>query len=126
MRAVRAMPQDAAHHLARIRTICAALPETTERPSHGEPTFFVHKRVYVMFADRHHGDPRIAVWLPTPPGAQAALIEAEPAVFFRPPYVGVRGWVGIDLDAIGDDELREHVEVAWGLVAPRRLLGGGG
>lgn len=79
-----------------------------------------------MFADHHHNDPRIAVWLPVPPGAQAALIEAEPAVFFRPPYVGVRGWVGIDLDTIGDDELRAHVEVAWGLVAPRRLLRGGG
>ncbi len=59
------------HHLTRIRSICAALPETAERPSHGEPTFFVHKRVYVLFADHHHDDPRIAVWLPVPPEAQA-------------------------------------------------------
>lgn len=110
-----------ATHLARIRAICASLPETTERPSHGEPTFFVHKRVYVMFANDHHGDGRIAVWLPAPLGAQDALIAADPDTYFRPPYVGVRGWVGIALDRVDDEALRGHVEVAWSLVAPKRL-----
>jgi hypothetical protein len=107
--------------LERVRQICAALPETTERLSHGEPTFFVRGKVYVMFADNHHGDGRVAVWLPAPPGAQEALVEATPATFFRPPYVGGRGWLGIILAAIDDDALRLYVETAWELVAPKRL-----
>jgi hypothetical protein len=57
-----------------------------------------------------------------PPGAQAGLIESEPAVFFFPPYVGKRGWVGIILDQVSDDELRAHIEVAWELVAPKKLI----
>jgi hypothetical protein len=108
-------------HLARVRRICVALPETTEKLSHGEPTFFVHKKVYVMFANNHHNDGRIAVWLPVPPGVQSLLIEAAPEKFFKPPYVGVRGWVGIDLTYISDDELALHVREAWRQIAPKRL-----
>jgi hypothetical protein len=107
--------------LERVRSICFALPEASERLSHGEPTFFVGGKVFVMFADNHHGDGRVAVWLPVPPDAQEALSEARPATFFRPPYVGGRGWVGIVLDAIDDAELRLYIETAWELVAPKRL-----
>ncbi|MCB0236796.1 MAG: MmcQ/YjbR family DNA-binding protein, partial [Anaerolineae bacterium] len=56
--------------LERVRPLCLALPETSERLSHGEPTFFVHKKVFVMFADNHHDDGRVAVWLPVPAGLQ--------------------------------------------------------
>lgn len=108
-------------HLDRVQRICHALPETEERLSHGEPTFFVRKRVYVMFANNHHNDGRVAVWLPVPPGAQEMLIEADPAKFFKPPYVGVRGWVGIVLAAVDDEELALHIHAAWRLIAPRRL-----
>lgn len=109
-------------HLDRVRALCLALPETSERPSHGEPTFFVHKKVFVMFANNHHDDGHIAVWLPVPPGAQTSLIETTPDVYFRPPYVGHRGWVGIELDQISDEELAYHIGVAWELIAPKRLL----
>jgi hypothetical protein len=108
--------------LARIRPICLSLPETSERLSHGEPTFFVHKKVFVMFADHHHEDGRIAVWLPVPVGLQPTLIESNPDVYFRPPYVGHRGWLGIDLQRVNDADLRYHIQVAWELIAPRRLL----
>ena len=108
--------------LTRVRRLCLALPEASERLSHGEPTFFVGKKVFVMFADNHHGDGRVAVWLPVPPGMQAALIAEAPAVYFRPPYVGHRGWVGIELARVSDDELAFHVRTAWELVAPKRLL----
>lgn len=106
----------------RVRRLCLALPETSEKLSHGEPTFFVHKKVFVMFANNHHGDGRVAVWLPVPAGVQAGLIEAEPQVFFKPPYVGVKGWVGIELSRIDDEDLNLHVQMAWELVAPKRLL----
>jgi hypothetical protein len=107
--------------LARVRQICAALPESSERLSHGEPTFFVRNRVYVMVANNHHGDGHIAVWVPVPPGFQEGLIESAPATYYRPPYVGGRGWVGIELAQISDEDLRYHIRVAWGLVAPKRL-----
>lgn len=108
--------------LERIRHICSALPETTERLSHGEPTFFVNNKVFVMFADNHHNDGHIAVWLPVPSGLQTALVETTPDTYFKPPYVGVRGWVGIELDRISDKDLTFHIQVAWELIAPKRLL----
>ena len=111
-------------HLSRVRRICAAMPETTEKLSHGEPTFFVRKKVFAMFANNHHNDGRIAVWLPAPPGLQAMLIKLSPDTFFRPPYVGVRGWVGIELERISDEELAAHLWDAWRLVAPKTLLKG--
>lgn len=108
--------------LERVRRICLTLPETTERLSHGEPTFFVKDKVYVMFANNHHNDGHIAVWLPVPSGLQSTLIESAPETFFNPPYVGVRGWVGIELDKISDQDLTFHIQVAWELIAPKRLL----
>ena len=108
--------------LERVRRICSALPETTERLSHGEPTFFVNKKVFVMFADNHHNDGRIAVWVPVPAGFQAGLIETDPGTFFKPPYVGIRGWIGIELDRISDKDLTFHIQMAWELIAPKRLL----
>lgn len=107
--------------LRRVRRICAALPETTEKLSHGEPTFFVRKKVYVMFANNHHNDGHIAVWIPVPQGMQPMLLRTEPQRFFLPPYVGVRGWVGIELDRMDDDDLAFHLCEAWRLIAPKKL-----
>ena len=107
--------------LARIRICCAALPETSERLSHGEPTFFVRKKVFVMFADNHHNDGRVAVWLPVQEGLQRVLVESSPQIFFYPPYVGKRGWVGINLDKISDEDLTFYIHTAWELTAPKRL-----
>jgi hypothetical protein len=85
--------------LARLRTLCLALPEANERLSHGEPTFFAGKgKVFAMFDDHHHDADHVAVWLPMPPGAQELLVESDPERFFRPPYVGPSGWVGVRLD----------------------------
>src|ERR1700694_2239065 len=108
-------------HLRRVRRVCTALPETTEKLSHGEPTFFVRKKVFAMFANNHHNDGHVAVWIPAPPGLQASLIKASPETFYKPPYVGVRGWVGIELDNIGDEDLAFHIREAWRLIAPKTL-----
>ncbi|HEV2963257.1 MAG TPA: MmcQ/YjbR family DNA-binding protein, partial [Candidatus Angelobacter sp.] len=78
-------------HLRRVRRICNTLPEVTEKLSHGEPTFFVRKKVFTMFANNHHNDGHIAVWIPAPPGMQAMLIKSSPQTYFKPPYVGVKG-----------------------------------
>jgi hypothetical protein len=107
--------------LRRVRRLCGALPQTMEKLSHGEPTFFVGKKVYVMFANNHHNDGHIAVWIPVAAGLQASLLTTEPRKFFMPPYVGVRGWVGIELDEIDDEELGAYILEAWRLIAPKRL-----
>lgn len=108
--------------IERVRQICLALPETTEKLSHGEPTFFVRKKVFVMFANNHHNDGHIAVWLPVPDGLQSSLIEKDPEVYFKPPYVGGRGWVGIELERMDDEALSFHIQMAWELIAPKRLV----
>jgi hypothetical protein len=112
-------------HLRRVRRICSAMPEASEKLSHGEPTFFVRKKVFAMFANNHHNDGHIAVWIPAPPGTQAMLIHNSPETYFRPPYVGVRGWVGVELEAIGDEELALHIRKAWEMVAPKALIAAG-
>jgi len=101
----------------RVRRICLALPGATEKLSHGEPTFFVRKKVFAMFADNHHNDGHVAVWIPVPPGDQKKLIESEPKKFFRPPYVGVKGWVGVEIAQVDDDELGFFLTEARRLVA---------
>ena len=112
--------------LARVRRICTALPETLEKLSHGEPTFLAGgKRVFAMFTNNHHQDGHIAVWVPAPHGLQAALIEEAPEIYYRPPYVGPSGWVGIELDRISDEALAAHIRQAWKLVAPKKLQAGG-
>ena len=108
-----------------MRRICSALPQVTERLSHEEPTFFVGKKVFAMFANNHRGDGHIAVWVPALPGLQAMLTGVSPETYFKPPYVGVRGWIGIELDCVGDDELASHIQAAWRLIAPKRLQAGG-
>jgi hypothetical protein len=108
-------------YLQRVRRICLGMPETWEKLSHGEPTFFVGKKVFAMFANNHHNDGRIAVWCPAPIGIQAMLIETEPEKFFKPPYVGVRGWIGIHLDSVRDAELTSHLHQAWRLIATAKI-----
>jgi len=99
------------------------MPECTEKLSHGEPTFFVRKKVFAMFANNHHDDGHIAVWIPALPGLQGILIQSSPKTFFKPPYVGVRGWVGIELECISDEDLAAHVSEAWLLIAPKKMRG---
>ena len=116
------MDQDAA--LARIREICLGLPETSERLSHGAPTFFVRgKRAFTMVLSNHHGDGRFAIWCAAPDGMQTLLVETDPERFFVPPYVGHRGWLGVRLDRDLDwGELAGIVEDAYAEVAPPKLV----
>ncbi len=106
-----------------LRRLCLDLPETTERLSHGEPTWFVQgRKTFVTYADRHHDD-RLAFWCAAPAGVRDALVGSDPDRFFVPPYVGHRGWLGVWLDVPVDwEELAEIVADAYRMVAPRRLL----
>jgi hypothetical protein len=107
--------------IERVRRICLALPDTWEKISHGEPTWFVGKKVFAMFSNNHHEDGHVAVTLPAAIGIQEMLIRKSPQKFYRPPYVGVRGWIGIELDRVSDKELALHIQEAWRLIALPKL-----
>jgi hypothetical protein len=109
----------------RVRALCQAFPEVTERASHGAPTWFVRdKKTFVMlWAFGHHDDHHPHLWCAAPPGAQQELIAADPGRFFRPPYVGHRGWLGVRLDRDPDwAEIAELCEDAFRVVAPKTLV----
>ena len=110
--------------LERLREICLALPETSERLSHGAPTFFVRgKRAFLMVLTDHHGDGRFAIWCAAPAGVQGMLVENDSEKFFVPPYVGHRGWLGMRLDRGLDwEEIAGIAEDAYAEVAPPKLV----
>lgn len=121
MRNSREKRDSGARPIERVRRICLALPETWEKISHGEPTWFVGKKVFAMFSNNHHNDGHIAVTIPAAIGIQEMLIKTSPKKFYRPPYVGVRGWVGIEVDRVSDKELAQHLNQAWRLIATAKI-----
>jgi hypothetical protein len=109
--------------LERLRAICLALPEATEKIAWGEPTWRVRGKLFAQLDDHHHGADHLAVWLPAALGEQEAMIFTDPARFFRPPYVGQRGWVGVRIDRRPNwTQVAALVESAYRQVAPPRLL----
>ena len=119
------MSSKRADPLARVRRICMALPEVTERLSHGEPTWFVRgKNVFVSLSPHgHHQNDFPHLTCAAPPGVQQELVHAEPERFFRPPYVGGRGWLGVRLDVDVDwDEIAGICADAYRCIAPKRLV----
>ena len=104
----------------RLRAICLALPETTEKMAWGEPTWRVRGRLFAQLDDHHHGADRLAVWLPAALGVQELLIKSDPRRFFVPPYVGPRGWIGVRIDGRPNWRLvTTLVHDAYAQVTPR-------
>jgi hypothetical protein len=110
--------------LRATRSICLALPEVSERLSHGSPAWFIReKRTLTMFVDDHHGDGILGLWCPAFPGVQEEMVALEPERFFRPPYVGPSGWLGVRLDVDVDwDEVRGILTDSYRKVAPKTLV----
>jgi phosphoribosylglycinamide formyltransferase-1/phosphoribosylamine--glycine ligase/phosphoribosylglycinamide formyltransferase/phosphoribosylformylglycinamidine cyclo-ligase len=115
--------------LSQVERICLALPETSSKVSHGAPSFMVAGKMFAYFSDDHHSDGRTAVLVKTSGlEEQEMLIEAEPDLYYRPPYIGHKGWIGLRLDR-GDpdwDHVSDRIAYSWELTAPRRLLEMGG
>lgn len=107
----------------RVRSICLALPEVTERQSHGSPAFFVGRQFVMLSPEGHHEHDFPHLWCAAPDGAQRALIAASPDRVFYPPYVGTRGWIGVRLDgAVDFDEIEMFCEDAYRCIATKRQL----
>ena len=105
--------------IERLRAICLALPEATEKQAWGDPTFRVRDKIFAM---EKRGDGRISLWCKAPPGSQEILVGADPELFFVPPYVGSKGWIGVRLDRNPDwEEVAEVVKRSYRLIAPKRL-----
>jgi hypothetical protein len=114
----------AAAALTKVRAVCLALPEVVERPSHGAPTFFIGAKgkSFLNFSDNHHADGRLAVVVAAPPGFQAMILDTNRDAYYRPPYVGGAGWVGVRLDrGTSWDEIATVIEQAYLTVAPPSL-----
>lgn len=104
---------------ARLRSICLALPEATEKEAWGDPTFRVREKIFAM---EKRGDGRVSIWCKAAPGSQAILVGADPELFFVPPYVGSKGWIGMRLDAKPDwNEVAAIVRRSYRLTAPKKL-----
>ena len=104
-----------------LRSICLAFPGVTERQSHGAPAFFAGGQFLTLWIDGHHDHHFPHLWCAAPPGVQDELVTSEPHRFFRPPYVGGRGWLGVRLDAgIDWSEIERICEEAFRTVAPRK------
>ena len=117
-------PPDAAYE--RVRDICLGFPAAEEKISYGSPAFHVRGKMFASFADDHHGDGRLALLCKSTAARQRELVASDPKRFFVPPYVGVSGWVGVDVhperaDWIG---LQMLVEEAWLAVAPPKIARG--
>ena len=110
--------------LKRLRAVCLAFPEVSERFSHSAPSFFIReKKTLCMFVDDHHGDGILGIWCPAFPGVQEEMVAAEPDRFFRPPYVGPSGWLGVRLDRDVDwEEVRLILTDSYRKVAPKTLV----
>ena len=104
----------------RLRRLCLALPEATEKQTWGDPTFRVRDRIFAM---EKRGDGRVSLWCKAPPGSKQILVGADPERFFVPPYVGHKGWIGMLLDDAGVDwaEVAVVVRRSYRLIAPKRL-----
>jgi predicted DNA-binding protein (MmcQ/YjbR family) len=112
-----------AHDISQgVRDICLWLPQAEEANSHGSPIFRVRGKTFAMYSVNHHGDGRVALWLSAVPGAQEAHVRSNPKHFFVPPYVGVRGWLGVILDkGIAWQTVAALVRTAYEKVAPADL-----
>ena len=112
-----------ANALERLRSIVSALPETSERISHGSPTFWGGKKTFASFHVDHHGDGRVAIWCKLPSGGKEAMVGSDPARYFVPPYVGPSGWVGIDMEGDVDwAAVAGLLEEGYRTVAPKRAI----
>jgi hypothetical protein len=108
---------------ARVRAICLGFPGATERLTHGAPGFFAGRQFVMLWAGGHHGTDFPHLWCAAPSGAQEALVASAPDRFFRPPYVGGRGWIGVRLDGPVDwAEVAELCEDAYRCIAAPKLV----
>jgi hypothetical protein len=111
----------AAAAIDRVRAICLALPDSSERLSHGTPHFFAGKKNFVAYWNNHHEDGRHCIWCAAPEGAQHLMVEADPEHFFVPPYVGFRGWLGVHLDrGLEWEEIAGVIETAHRTVTAKK------
>jgi len=115
--------------LQKVREAALELPETEERVSHGQPTFFVSGKQFAQVRENHHGDGKTVVCVKTSGlDEQAMLVESDPNTDSKPAYLGPSGWVSINLagDDVDWDHVADRIAASWELAAPRRLLEAGG
>lgn len=110
---------------ARLATLVSRLPGTEAVESHGHTGYLVRNKRYGWLLVDHHGDGRLALWVKAPPGEQQGLVGADPDRYFVPPYLGPKGWVGVQLDPASEpdwEEVAGLLEQAWRMTATKRAV----
>lgn len=113
--------------LEKVRAAALELPETAEKLSHGQPTYFVSGKQFAQFRDNHHGDGKTVVCVRVSSlDEQSMLLEADPETYSRPAYLP--SWISINLkgESVDWDHVADRIAASWELAAPRRLLEAGG
>jgi predicted DNA-binding protein (MmcQ/YjbR family) len=110
--------------LAKLSGICLSFPETERCDMNDHADFRVRGKVFAYFLNNHHGDKIVSVCCKSALGENVDRASREPDRFYLPAYIGPRGWFGLRLDGAAIDwaEVRNLVELSYGLVAPKRLL----
>lgn len=121
-----ARENDPAHLLERVRALALALPETSERESHGSPGWRAGSeksgKFFAYFNDQHHGSEHIALLVKCGSMDELLdLVEAQPEAYFKPAYYGASGWIGVILNRPGLDwdHVGEWLARSWRQVAPK-------
>ena len=112
--------------LPRLRKLCLSLPETHEVEAWGAPTVRIKSgKIFAMYAtaSNHHGAGRHSVWIKATKDNQELMIQTMPGRFFKPPYVGPSGWVGVYLDKAPDwNELAELLADGWKAIGGEKAV----
>ena len=110
--------------LDRVRELCLALPESSERLSHGEPAWFARDKLFATWENHHHGDPVIGLWVKGALGLQEILVGSDPDRYYRPKYVGHKGWIGVRMDVANIDwpQVTDLIRDSYRMSAPKKLL----
>lgn len=111
---------------ARLQKIGESLPEVEVAPAGIEHLAFkVGNKTFAYYQFDHHGDGLVSLVCKAPPGRQQSVLEDDPEAYFKPAYVGSKGWVGLrlDMDEVDWDEIKDLLTDAYRLTAPKRLLG---
>ena len=109
--------------LERVRSLVMAMPGAHEVEAWGAPTFRVKNKLFAMYAEAgnsHHGRP--GVWIKSDASSQEMLIDLDARRYFKPPYVGPSGWIGVYLDQrVSWKGVEAHLCDAWRMIAPKKL-----
>jgi hypothetical protein len=100
-----------------VRAIARELPGADEGTAYGTPAFRVGGKLFV----RLHED-GVSLVIRIDHDERAMRMRADPSTFYITDHYLNYPWMLVHLDRVDRDDLRDLLEGAWRLRAPKRLL----